>query len=129
MRILITSTALCALLAAVPALAAPNLAAETRAERSCFRASDVDGFNVIDDQTVDVSVSPRNVYRLTLFAPSPDIDWTMRIGIEARGGGWICAGMDATIIVPGDIGGIQRYPVTQVRKLTPEEIRPPRKSR
>ncbi|ATC32966.1 hypothetical protein CA606_11840 [Caulobacter vibrioides] len=123
MRILTVSAALCALL-----VAGPSLAAEPKAERACFRASDVNGFNVIDDQTVDVSVSPRNVYRLTLFAPSPDIDWTMNLGIQARGGSWVCAGTDATIIVPGDIG-IQRYPVTHIRKLTPEEIQAKRSKR
>lgn len=110
-------------------LAAPALAAQTdkpapkpKTERACFRAQDVDGFNAVDKETVDVSVGVRDVYRLTLFSPSPDIDWTQRIGIEARGGSWICSGMDATIIVPGPIG-LQRYPVTAIRKLTPEEIK------
>lgn len=123
MRLLIGSVALAALLAAGPALAADTA---KKPERSCFLPSQVDGFNAVDDQTVDVSVGPRTVYRLTLFARSPDIDWTQRIGIEAHGGSWICQGMDATIIVPGDIG-LRRYPVTAVRKLTPEEIRPPKK--
>lgn len=128
MRILTVSAALCGLLAAAPAMAAAPKA-EPRAERACFRASDVNGFNVIDDRTVDVSVSPRNVYRLTLFAPSPDIDWTMNLGIQARGGSWVCAGMDATIIVPSDFGAPRRYPVTEVRKLTPEEIQAKRSKR
>lgn len=123
MRVLTAATALCAIF-----VAAPVLAAEPKAERACFRASDVSGFNVVDDQTVDVSTSPRNVYRLTLFAPSPDIDWTLQIAIEARGGSWVCAGTDATIIVPEAIG-IQRYPVTKVRKLTLEEIQAKRKKR
>lgn len=123
MRVLTAATALCAVL-----LAAPTLAAEPKADRACFRASDVSGFNVVDDQTVDVSISPRNFYRLTLFAPSRDIDWTMQIGIEARGGSWVCAGMDATLIVPEAIG-IQRYPVTKIRKLTLEEIQAKRKPR
>lgn len=110
-------------------IAFPAWAAQSKAERACFRASDVNGFTVIDDRTVDVSVSPRHVYRLTLFAPSRDIDWTVHIGLEARGGAWICAGMDATLIVPSEIGGPGRYPVTAVRKLTPEEIKAPRRSR
>lgn len=118
MRFLIGSAALCALLVAGPALAAET---PKKAERACFRADDINGFNAIDDQTIDVSISPRTVYRLKLFSPSPDIDWTMHIAVEARGGSWICSGMDATIIVPGPIGP-QRYPVTEVRKLSPEEI-------
>lgn len=123
MRILTAATALCAIF-----VAAPALAAEPKAERACFRASDVSGFNVVDDQTVDVSISPRNVYRLTLFAPSRDIDWTMQIGIEARGGPWVCTGMDATLIIPEGVG-VQRYPVTKVRKLSLEEIQAKRKQR
>lgn len=114
-----------ALLLAAPALTAAQTdkpAAKPKAERTCFRAQNVDGFNAVDKETVDVSVGVRDVYRLTLFSPSPDIDWTQRIGIEARGGSWICSGMDATIIVPGPIG-VQRYPVTAIRKLTPEEIK------
>jgi hypothetical protein len=125
MRLMIGLLALSGMLASAPAFAAD---AKPRTERSCFRAQEVDGFNVVDKQTVDVSISPKTAYRLTLFAPSPDIDWTQRIGIEARGSSWICSGMDATIIVPGSIG-IQRYPVTAIRKLTLEEIKAPRKKK
>lgn len=124
-RHLILALASGALLLAAPALAAAQAdkpASKPKAERACFRAQDVDGFNAVDKETVDVSVGVRDVYRLTLFSPSPDIDWTQRIAIEARGGSWICSGMDATIIVPGPIG-LQRYPVTAIRKLTPEEIK------
>lgn len=127
-RPLIVSAALCAMSLAAPALAAgqdagtPAAKPAAKAERACFRAQDVDGFNAVDKETVDVSVGVRDVYRLTLFSPSPDIDWTLRIGIEARGSSWICSGLDATIIVPGPMG-VQRYPVTAIRKLTPEEIK------
>lgn len=125
MRHLTLALASGALLLAAPALAAAQAdkpASKPKAERACFRAQDVDGFNAVDKETVDVSVGVRDVYRLTLFSPSPDIDWTQRIAIEARGGSWICSGMDATIIVPGPIG-LQRYPVTAIRKLAPEEIK------
>ena len=125
MRHLTLSLTSCALLLSAPPLAAAQAdkpAPKAKAERACFRAQDVDGFNAIDKETVDVSVGVRDVYRLTLFAPSPDIDWTQQIGVEARGGSWICSGMDATIIVPGPIG-VQRYPVTAIRKLAPDEIK------
>lgn len=130
MRHLIGFAALVALSLASPALAqSPDKTSEktpnkiaAKPERTCFRAEDVDGFNAVDKQTVDVSVGVKDVYRLTLFSPSPDIDWTQRIGIEARGSSWICSGLDATIIVPGPIG-IQRYPVTAIRKLSPDEIK------
>lgn len=119
MRILIGSVVLAALLSASPVLAAG--AKPPRAQSACFRPDDVNGFTVIDDQTVDVTISPRNVYRLTLFAPSPDIDWSLRIGLYSRGRSWVCSGYDAEIIVP-DATGRRTYPVTAVRKLTPEEL-------
>lgn len=119
MRVLIGSVVLAALLSAGPTLAAP--AKPERSKSACFRPDDVNGFTVIDDRTVDVTISPRNVYRLTLFSPSPDIDWSLRIGIYSRGRSWVCSGYDAEIIVP-DATGRRRYPVTDVRKLTPEEL-------
>jgi len=127
MRLLIGSAALCALLVAGPVLAAD--APKTKSDRSCFRSDDVNGFTVVDDQTVDVTITPKNVYRLTLFAPSPDIDWSLRIGIDSRGRSWVCQGYDADIVVPAAITGLRRYPVTEIRKLTPEEIAATRKKK
>ncbi len=121
MRLRIGTAALCALLAAGPALAAETPQTKSKAERSCFRPDSINGFTVIDDQTVDVTITPKTVYRLTLFSPSPDIDWSLRIGIDARGRPWVCSGYDADIIVP-DATGRRRYPVTDIRKLTPDEI-------
>lgn len=123
MRVLIGSIVLAALLSAGPVLAAEAKtgAKPERSKSSCFRPDDVNGFTVIDDRTVDVTISPKNVYRLTLFSPSPDIDWSLRIGIYSRGRSWVCSGYDAEIIVP-EATGRRRYPVTEVRKLTPEEL-------
>lgn len=117
MRVLIGSIVLAALVSAGPVLAAKP----ERSKSACFRPDDVNGFTVIDDRTVDVTISPKNVYRLTLFSPSPDIDWSLRIGIYSRGRSWVCSGYDAEIIVP-EATGRRRYPVTEVRKLTPEEL-------
>ncbi|WP_454713997.1 DUF6491 family protein [Caulobacter segnis] len=119
MRVLIGSIVLAALVSAGPVLAAG--AKSERPKSACFRPDDVNGFTVIDDRTVDVTISPKNVYRLTLFSPSPDIDWSLRIGIYSRGRSWVCSGYDAEIIVP-EATGRRRYPVTEVRKLTPEEL-------
>lgn len=126
MRFLIGSAAVLAVLTATPALAD---VAKPKPDRSaCFRPADIAGFMVIDDETVDVRISPKNVYRLKLFMPAPDIDWSQRIGIDARGQNWVCSGMEAEIIVPGNTGR-QRYPVSDVRKLTLEEIKAPTKKR
>ena len=54
------------------------------------------------------------------------LDTTLRIAVVSRGSSWVCQGMDATVIAPGPIGP-ERYPVTAVRKLTPEELAPKKK--
>ena len=97
--------------------------------RQCFRADQVNGFNAIDDDTVDVSVGASRVYRLELFGPCPDVDWSQRIGLRAAGGSnWICRGIDAELIVPGPIGR-QQCQVSNIRRLTEEEIRAEREAR
>jgi len=122
MRTLICSATVLAVLVAGPAMAA----AKGKPDRSeCFHVSSINGWTAVDDQTVDVTITPKNVWRLTLFAPSPSIDWTLRIGIDTRGQSWLCSGRisGAEIVVPNDIG-MRRYPVTAIRKLTPEELAP-----
>ena len=123
MRVLIASAAMLAVLSAAPAFAADKLEKPKPDRSQCFRADDINGFSVVDDQTVDVSIGPKNVWRLTLFSPARDLDTTLRIAVEARGSSWVCQGMDATVIAPGPIGP-ERYPVTAVRKLAPEELAP-----
>lgn len=126
MRVLIASAAVLAVLSAAPAFAADKEAKPKPDRSQCFRADDINGFSVVDDQTVDVSIGPKNVWRLTLFSPARDLDTTLRIAVEARGSSWVCQGMDATVIAPGPIGP-ERYPVTAVRKLTPDELAPKKK--
>ncbi len=113
------------------ATAAPSgqSAAAPRGGQQCFLASQVNGFDAIDDQTVDVTVGVNNVYRLQIVGVCPDIDWTQRIGIRARGGSrWVCRGFDAELIVPSPTG-LQTCPVTAVRKLTDEEVKAKRAAR
>ena len=121
MRILICSAALLGLLAAGPAMAASTKSKPDRSD--CFHVSMINGWTPVDDQTVDVTITPKNIWRLKMFARSPNIDWTLRIGIDTRGQSWLCSGRiaGADIVVPGDIG-MRRYPITDVRKLTPEEL-------
>jgi hypothetical protein len=124
MRFLIASAAVLAALSAAPAFAADE---KPKPDRSaCFRADEVNGFNVIDDRTIDVSIGPRNVWRLTLFSKARDIDTALNISVVARTGSWVCQPMDATVIAPGRIGD-QPYAVTAIRKLTPEELAPKNK--
>lgn len=125
MRIPIATAAVLAVLAAAPAFAAE----QPQPDRDqCFRADEVNGFNVIDNRTVDVSIGPRDVWRLTLFSKARDIDTALNISVAARTGSWVCQPADATVIAPGPFG-VQPYAVSAVRKLTAEELAPKRKPR
>ncbi|MDT9599825.1 DUF6491 family protein [Sphingosinicella rhizophila] len=97
-------------------------AAQTRGD-SCFRAADVNGFNAVDDDTVNVSVGASQTYQLELFGNCSDIDWAQRIGIRATGGSsWVCQGLDAELIVPSPIGPRQCQ-ISSLRRLSDEEVR------
>jgi len=122
-RLIVSAVCLAALGLGSSALAAQPAVSAAKAHPAdqCFPTQSVSGFSRVDDQNVDVTVGPRDVYRLTLFARSPDIDWSQRIALQSTGGSWICSGLDATRIVPSSLGP-QRYPVTQIRKLSPAEV-------
>jgi hypothetical protein len=89
-------------------------------ERDCFYSRSINGFSAVDDETVNLRVGVSEVYQIKLFAPSSDIEWASGIAMIARGGNFICSGLDATVVVPGPAGP-QRYPVTSIRRLTAEE--------
>ena len=92
-------------------------------DRQCFLANQVDGFTAPTDDRVYVRVSPRRVFELQLLGACPNIDWTYRIGLKARGGGFICTGMDAELIVPDEMmGGPHRCMVRTIRQLSPAEL-------
>ena len=116
---LFTTTLIAAALMGAAASAAPT--ASDKAAKSCFWTRDVNSFQAVDDKTVNIKVGVRDIYQLTLFAPSPDIDWTESVALQSQGSSWICSGLDATLIVPGPIGP-QRYPVTSIRKLSTDEV-------
>ena len=120
-RILFTTTLAAAALLGAAASATPASAASGKATQACFWTRDVNSFQAVNDQTVNIKVGVRDVYQLTLFAPSPDIDWTESLALQSKGSSWICSGLDATLIVPGPIGP-QRYPVTSIRKLSTDEV-------
>ncbi len=90
--------------------------------RDCFSARSVNGFTPVGREAVDVRVSRDRQYRLTLAGYCPDADWSLQIALRTRGGSsFICTGLDAEIIVPSATGP-QHCAVTEVRRLTPEEI-------
>ena len=104
------------------ALAAPE-AAPAKAERSCFFASQINGWRSDKSEKIAyLEVGTNDMYRADLFGRCMDLDDAMAIGIETRGGGSsVCAGMDIDLIVRSSIGP-QRCPVTKLTKMTPEEI-------
>lgn len=98
-------------------------AAAGAAGRQCFRAQEVNGFNPIDRDTVDVRVGAGRVFRLELAHDCQDINWSQRIAIRSRGSSWICSGrpLDAELILPEAIG-IDRCLVSDIRQLSQAEI-------
>jgi hypothetical protein len=90
--------------------------------RQCFLPRQVNGFTARNDDRVFVNVGTRDIYELQIIGVCPDIDWSQRIGIRARGTTWICDGLDAELIVPSPTG-TQRCPVTGVRRLSEAEVR------
>jgi hypothetical protein len=122
--------ALLALSASSVAIAAPP-ADKPHASRSCFFHDELNGFSAPDQHTLYVRVSVNDVYRLETFGPCLDMDWAMRLAlIDRGGGGWICVGDLADVVVPDPGIGRQRCPVRIVAKLTPDEVKAlPKKSR
>jgi len=96
--------------------------------RQCFLPRQVNGFRAENDERVYVTVGTREIYELQIVGVCPDVDWSQRIGIRARGTSWICDGLDAELIVPSP-SGTQFCPVTGVRKLSREEVRAYRERR
>lgn len=124
----IRTSAVMALSAAVALAAATPLsstmAAPHRHAASCFWTRSVDSFRSIDNQTVYVRVSGRDVYELKLFAPCQDVDWAHHIGLRSRGSSNVCEGKPTTLeIYVRSIANRQRCPVDSVRHLSPEEVR------
>lgn len=114
-------------LASTACAAAAEPAAPEKSDRSaarqCFNARSVNAFNAPDDRTVYIREGVRNVFELKIFGTCPDIDWNNRIALVSRsGGGYVCTGFDADLVVPDGPFGPQRCTVRAVRKLTPEEV-------
>jgi hypothetical protein len=61
------------------------------------------------------------MFRFDLFGPCPNVDWSNRIGIRARGSSWICQGLDAELIVPSSVG-TRRCAVNNISRLSDEEV-------
>jgi hypothetical protein len=123
--IVLVSTAAAALASCAQQQPATPLAAGTA--RDCFNARNVSGFTAVDDDTVDVRVGSRRVYRLELAGVCPNVNWATGVALVSRGSSFICHGFDAELIVPNPGLGPQRCFASSVRRLTDAEVEPMRR--
>jgi hypothetical protein len=61
------------------------------ADRDCFNASSVNGYEIIDDHNIRVRVSTRRTYTMTTSWNASDLDWSQAIALRSNTG-WICTG-------------------------------------
>ena len=124
MRMLTTLAAAAALLAtdaAAPMAATAKPAAKYDAHQ-CFYTRNVTSFAAPDEKTLYVRVGVRDVYRFDMFGACPDIDWNQSLALVSRASSRICSGMDAEVVTHRTGLGPQRCPVSDVRKLPPEQV-------
>jgi hypothetical protein len=88
--------------ALILAAAAAGLAACTTAEggtqsasapanRDCFNAASVNGYEIVDEHNIRVRVSTRRTYTMTTSWNANDLDWSNAIALRSTSG-WICTG-------------------------------------
>lgn len=84
------------------------------ADRDCFRSESVNGFTVVDRNTVDVRVGASRMYRLTTNWPTTNLDFRERMGLRSTTG-LICTGNGLGVdIIGGD--PVQTYPVQSIAR-------------
>jgi hypothetical protein len=96
-------------------------AAAAGSGRQCFRPGDVNSFSPQGDDVVYLRVGANRWFRAEILGTCPDIDFSQRVAIRSRGTSWVCQGLDAEFIVPGPLG-LDRCPITSLRRLTDAEV-------
>ena len=91
---------------------------------SCFWANRIQNFAAIDQRNLYLRVGVHDIYRAQLFSNCFDISWVHRLALVSRSSSLICEGPNLNVdVVIRDVGlGRQRCPVTEIRKLTPDEV-------
>ena len=105
---------------------APVVSAQPAADSShgnqCFVRSNINGFQAPDDRTVYIRVGVNDIYRLSLMVDCTSLSFRQGIGLESTPGDpWICSPIQATVVYR-DVGIRNRCPVSDIHKLTPDEI-------
>lgn len=97
--------------------------AAARMPPRCFHVSNARNFRSVNATTVHLRVGRRDFYRIDLLGPCPDIDFSLRLGLQTRGSSQICtgSGLGTSIVVRGSRGP-QRCSIRQITALTPEEV-------
>lgn len=97
-----------------------NTAQQTASSSSdCFRAEQVNGYDVVDNNHVRISVGANRHYILTTLWNSRDLDWTHAIAIRSSTGR-ICTGNGLGIqLIGGDPS--RTYPVSEIARA-PDDV-------
>ena len=114
--------------ACVPDDGEPATAAAEQGGRQCFRPGDVNSFSPEGDDVVYLRVGANRWFRAEILGTCPDIDYSQRVAIRSRGTNWVCQGLDAEFFVPGPLG-VDRCPITSLRKLNDAEVQAYRERR
>jgi hypothetical protein len=92
---------------------------QTASSRDCFRAEQVNGYGVIDNNHIRISVGANRHYILTTLWNSRDLDWTHAIAIRSSTGR-ICTGNGLGIqLIGGDPS--RTYPVSEIARAPDDE--------
>jgi len=91
---------------------------------ACFWTSRIENFAAVDEQNLYLRVGIHDVYRARLFSNCLDIDWVHHLALISRSSSLICEGpnLDVDVIVRDVAAGRQRCAVTDIRKLTPDDV-------
>jgi len=89
------------------------------ASSDCFRSEQVNGYDVVDNNHVRLSVGANRHYILTTLWNSRDLDWTHAIAIRSSTGR-ICTGNGLGVEL---IGGDPRrtYPISEIARAPDDE--------
>jgi hypothetical protein len=83
--------------------------------RDCFFASSVNGYNVVDEHTVRVTVGANRHYLLSTTWNARDLNWSEAIALRSSPGGQVCTGNGLGVEVRGGRPP-QTYPITSVTR-------------
>jgi hypothetical protein len=91
---------------------------------SCFWTDRIENFAAVDEHNLYLRVGVHDIYRAKLFANCFEIDWVHHIALVSHDSSQICEGpnLGVDVIIRDVATGRQRCPVTDIRKLTPEEV-------